>query len=465
MPPFNTMGALRVGKFCKFLDRQGHEVRALACRDLPYEQSLSVEIPQDRIVRTGMLDVNAIPKAVQKLRVVLFGKRPEPAVSRVALEAAGPAAGASPPASSPESSPKSSPKSSGAPKAAPGQRSFARRTLRALRVGYQRLFNIPDPQIGWYFAGARGGRGMVDGWRPDIVFASAPPFTSLMIARGLSKLTGAPLVVEYRDRLMEDPYATQKSALRRKIEALLENWWIRQAGGIITVSEPWAEGYRTRFGLPVLSVYNGFDPDDFPADYPRDETDPEVLDIVYTGILYHERRDPTPLFKAIKLMGEEGRHVRVSFYGANPNELTEMALAEDVLAQVDIHPQVPYRESINRQMNADILLLLQWNNPREQGNVPGKLFEYLGARRPVLGLGLEDGVPARILAERGAGIFVNDPAKIAEQLRAWLAEKRANGAIPLVPLSARQGYSRPEQFQHAEDFLAKVAARATATVV
>jgi glycosyltransferase involved in cell wall biosynthesis len=444
MPPFNTMGALRVGKFCKFLDQQGHEVRVLSCADSPYEQSLPVEIPEDRIVRTGSLDVNAIPKAVQKLRVALRGNRLESAasVSRVALEAAGP-----PPSGG----------SAVIPAAAPARPGLTKRTLRSLRVGYQKLFNFPDPQIGWYVAGARGGRDIVEGWQPDVIFASAPPFTSLMIARGLKMRTGAPLVVEYRDRLAEDPYSTQEKNLRKKMETLLENWWMKQAAAIITVSEPWAEDYRTRFALPVLSVYNGFDPDDFPADYSREATDPNLLNIVYTGILYQERRDPTPLFKAIKLMGDEGKNVRVSFYGANPGELTEMAVAVGALDHVDIHPQVPYQQSINRQMNADILLLLQWNNPKEQGNVPGKLFEYLGARRPVLGLGLEDGVPARILAERDAGVVVNDPAAIAEHLKKWLAEKRANGKIPLVPLSARHGYSRPEQFEGAEAFLKKAA--------
>jgi glycosyltransferase involved in cell wall biosynthesis len=274
-----------------------------------------------------------------------------------------------------------------------------------------------------------------------------------MVGQTLKKHTGVPMVVEYRDRFSEDPYSTRPKSFRKKIEKRLEDWWMKQATSIITVSEPWAEDYRARFGLPVLSVYNGFDPDDFPADYPRKSSDPNILNIVYTGILYQERRDPTPLFKAIKLMGDEGKNIRVSFYGANPEELAEMALAVDVLDQVDIHPSVPYEESVDCQMNADVLLLLQWNNPKEQGNVPGKVFEYLGARRPVLGLGLEDGVPARILAEREAGVFANDPARIADHLRKWQAEKKEKGEIPLVPLGARDGYSRPEQFKHAEEFL------------
>ena len=440
MPPFGTMGALRVGKFCKFLNQQGHDLRVLSCVDVPYEKSLPLEIPEDQIIRTGSLDVNAIPKAVQKLRVAL--RSAAPAVSQVALEAAGPP---------------SSGRSTNVPRAAPSRPGLAKRTLRSLRVGYQALFNFPDPQIGWYLAGARGGRAVVDGWQPDVIFASAPPFTSLMIGRTLSKRTGAPLVMEYRDRMAEDPYSTRSKSFRKKIEKKLEDWWIKQAAAIITVSEPWAEDYRDRFGLPVLSVYNGFDPDDFPPDYPRKPTDSTILNIVYTGILYQERRDSTPLFKAIKLMGDDGKYIRVAFYGANRDELTEMAVAENVLDQVDIHAKVPYQQSVDCQMNADILLLLQWNDPKEQGNVPGKVFEYLGARRPVLGLGLEDGVPARILAERGAGIVVNDPARIAEHLKKWLAEKRAQGEIPLMPLSAQQGYSRTEQFAGAESFLKKAA--------
>ena len=63
------------------------------------------------------------------------------------------------------------------------------------------------------------------------------------------------------------------------------------------------------------------------------------------------------------------------------------AARHDVSHLVAVHPQVPYLEAIAIQHRADVLLLMQWDDPREQGNVPGKLFEYLGARRPILGLG------------------------------------------------------------------------------
>lgn len=444
MPPYLTMGALRVGKFCKFLHQSGHELKILSCADLPFAKNLPLEIPEELILRTGSLDVNGLPKAVQKVRLAaqsLFSGKPS-AMSSVALEAAG----SSPNIQAPE------------PVADTAQQSgLARRTLRRLRVAYQHVLNFPDPQIGWYFAGKRGGRSILSDWRPDVVFASAPPFTTLMIARSICRGTNIPLVVEYRDRFFEDPYAARLDTFRKKIEKVLENWWMKDVNAIVTVSEPWAEDYRSRFGLPVMTAYNGFDPDDFSADHPRASSDPNTLNIVYTGILYPDRRDPSPLFEAISLCGEDRKNIRVSFYGSNRDTLVEMANRHGVLDQVDINGAVPYEQSIDRQMNADILLLLQWNDPKERGNVPGKVFEYLGSRRPVLGIGIEDGVPARILRERNAGIFVNDPKIIAQHLKAWLKQKRSEGKIDLLPVSARDGLSRPEQFKKVEAFLAQIA--------
>jgi glycosyltransferase involved in cell wall biosynthesis len=96
---------------------------------------------------------------------------------------------------------------------------------------------------------------------------------------------------------------------------------------------------------------------------------------------------------------------------------------------------------------------MQWNDPREQGNVPGKLFEYLGTGRPILLLGLEGGVPDVILRERNAGVLCNSPEAIATQLRAWLAMKASTGSVAEVDPTARSGFSRREQYEKLRTFL------------
>jgi glycosyltransferase involved in cell wall biosynthesis len=108
---------------------------------------------------------------------------------------------------------------------------------------------------------------------------------------------------------------------------------------------------------------------------------------------------------------------------------------------------VAHVDAVRLQCGADILLMLQWDNPSEAGNLPGKLFEYLGARRPVLALGYDGGEMARIIRERGAGLFANDPQEIARQLRGWIETKRRADYVAALPESATAGYTRQEQYQ------------------
>jgi hypothetical protein len=431
LPPFNTMGALRVGKFAKYLYARGHDVRVLSCRDLPFDRTLPLELPEDRVVRSRWVNVLDLPRAVQSWRKRRRGWVAPP---RQARDEVGSGALARP--------------SSDAAR----RLSATDRLLRAVRDAYIRLVRFPDDAIGWYPYGVGEGRTLLKTWRPEIVFASAPPFTTLLIGRRLARIAGVPWVAEYRDRFLEDPYV-RRGAFRLWRARFVEDRWLGSVAGIVTVSEPWAEDYRKRRGVPVATVLNGFDPDDFPADYARDAPPDAALRIVYTGILYPERRDPSPLFAAIARLGPDRDKVLVEFFGADAAVLGAMARRHGVADRVRASARVPYRQSIALQMNADVLLLLQWNDAREAGNVPGKLFEYLGARRPVLGIGLEDGVPARILRERGAGVVVNDPAAIARQLGAWIEEKRARGAIALLPMKARAGLSREDQYAIAERFL------------
>jgi hypothetical protein len=113
-------------------------------------------------------------------------------------------------------------------------------------------------------------------------------------------------------------------------------------------------------------------------------------------------------------------------------------------------PRVSFQESISVQRQSDVLLLLQ--SSEDERNVPAKLFEYFAARRPILGIGLDSGVPARLIRNRNAGYYGSDPDGIARQLRAWIGEKRASG-IPNTPELALQGLARKDQLKNLEEFL------------
>jgi Glycosyl transferase 4-like domain len=423
--PANTMGALRSSRLATFLMGRGHDVRVLAAADPGPPPTLDCDFPEARVLRTAQLDINWLPKRLATLRNALRHTRTN------AIETSDACAGW---------------------REGPQRRDVG--LLRGASTLYTNALNWPDARAGWLPYAWHAGQRLLRTWRPDLVYASSPPPTCLLLGKLLSAQCGAPWIAEFRDRWSDDPYYTRPS-WRQALEARLERRILASARAIVTVSEPWAGRYAEAYGKPVLVVLNGFDPKDYAGRESPGAVDSPLLEIVYTGGIYPGRRDPTPLFQALPLSPELAAEVRVHFYGTNPSHFLPLAAQQTVRDSIIAHPHIAHPQAAEVQQGADVLLLMQWNDPRDQGHIPAKLFEYLGARRPILGLGLEDGVPATIIRERAAGCFANEPAQIAAQLAAWLETKRRLGRVPALPPEAAAGFTRAEQFERLEAALAQ----------
>jgi glycosyltransferase involved in cell wall biosynthesis len=431
-PPSNTIAAVRLGKLAKFLTRSGHDVRVITPRGAPYAATLPVEIPESRIYRTAWTDINAYQaRAKTAVRRLLAATPQGPGVD-VAAESRQP------------------------------PRGTAYHGSRLSRL-YQLLFNFPDRQVGWLPAARREALRLLEAWRPDAIFATAPPFTSLLIGHLLSRASGVPLVVEFRDRWSDDPYYPPPW-WRRRMERWTESRIVGRAAALTTVSEPWAEAYRARYGKPVEVIYNGYDPADQSSAVASNSQggwpDRHVLRITHTGGIYRGRRDPSPLFDAISRHPDLKRRVRVVFYGLATDHVPALARDFGVEDSIEIYARVEHAESIRQQRRSDVLLLMQMDSPLEQGNVPGKFFEYLGARRPILVLGWDQGVPATIVKQRGAGAATTEPEAIARQLRTWLAIKEGEGCLPDLSEEVCAGFTNEEQAARLEAFIADVVRQA-----
>jgi Glycosyl transferase 4-like domain len=425
--PANTMGALRVTRLASFLRNAGHDVRVLAAAYSGWPPTLDCDFPDQHVLRTSEVDINWVPRRLATLRNA-FGAASSPAAK---------SGGAS-------MLRRDAPPSPGA------------RLLHGASRLYTNALNWPDARTGWLPYAWVAGRRLLRSWRPDLVYASSPPPTCLLLGKILAARCAVPWIAEFRDRWSDDPYYA-KPAWRQALEARLERGIIGSARAIVTVSEPWAKRYAEAYGKPTLVVLNGFEPDDYAGRDSVGAVHSRGLEIAYTGGIYPGRRDPSPLFQALMLGPELPAEVRVHFYGADLEHVLALAAQAGVAERVTIHPHVPRADAAALQQRADVLLLMQWNDPREQGNLPGKLFEYLGARRPILGLGLKDGVPAKIIRERAAGLFCNDPAQIAAQLTAWLETKRRLGHLPPLPAEVAAGFTRAEQFARLEPMLGVMA--------
>lgn len=419
-PPDNVIGAVRVGKFAKFLHDSGFEVRVLAASDPEFgDRSLPVEIPSAAVT---YLD-SPIDRAWRRSRLTAKPTK------QTAEQDAKPAT---------ESDRRSS-------------TSWFRKSLAR---HYYALIRIPDARAGWIDPAVSAGTKLVTEWRPDVIFASAPPNSSLVAASRIARVCGSPWIAELRDLWVENPYY-EYPRWRLWLDRILERRTLRRAAGLVSVTPLWTETLQRKYRQPAVCVLNGF----APGDYPKDPARPgpgEVVSLVYTGNIYAGFRDPTPLFQAINLLGPERDKVGVHFYGPSIEEVRDLASAQNVLDRVFVHDRVAYKESLAIQCAADALLLLQWDNKKDEGNVPAKFFEYLGAGRPILMLGYEQGMLAQMIRDKNAGLVSNNPARIAEQLRKWIAQ-RPQG-IPGLDPGAAAAMTRDEQFGSLERFIRRIVA-------
>jgi len=152
-----------------------------------------------------------------------------------------------------------------------------------------------------------------------------------------------------------------------------------------------------------------------------------LITIVYTGTIYEGKQDPTRLFAALRELFDEGlgeSDIEVEFYGDEQAWLQEEIERYELLNTVFQCGRVSRKAALQIQREADILLVLKWEDPQENGVYTGKVFEYLGARRPILATGGHDDVVTELLLETGAGVCASTVQEIKEALVGFIRDCR-----------------------------------------
>ena len=176
-----------------------------------------------------------------------------------------------------------------------------------------------------------------------------------------------------------------------------------------------------------MLITNGFDPEEMPApDGVASLLDPERHSLVHTGRMEAARSSPAPLLEALRRLKRESPEVadrlEVVFAGPVSARESELLAADDLAGLVKAVGWLERPRALALQRAADSLLVVT-EGPSRPSVATGKVFEYLGAKRPIVVLG-EGTEAARIVADAGAGISTSasDPDEIAATLRRVLAD-------------------------------------------
>lgn len=416
-PPLGGAGVQRSLKFSKYLPEFGIFPSVISADSSAYTQdaSLLADVPAG-------IDVLRLPHTPALSRLVALASRRRAAVP-AAVQPSVPSVPSVP--SGRADKPPDQP-------GAPGR--GRDRVLRAFAT-----LQYPDDKAGWSRQAERAAHGLMARTPFDLVLSSSPPVSAHLAALRVARRAGVPWVADFRDLWTANPAYTAP-AWRRALDRRLEDRLLAAADGVVTVSGHLAAALamRTRAGVPVLSIPNGYDEADFTGAMAR-VREPGHFNLVHTGTFYGHQ-SPQSLLRGVEHLFERdpaarGR-LRLRFVGNVGSRFEPMLAAFEgrwpgVLERTGY---VAHQLAIGEMLAADALLLVIGGAPdAAAGVMTGKLFEYLRAGRPVLLLGAADGEAATLLRDAGAGEAIDhdDPAQVAATLARWMA-----GAAP-VPVPER----------------------------
>ncbi len=323
-PPLGGPGAIRPAKFCKYLPEFGWLPLVLTIKDIAYytrDESLLADISQTKVFKSDSLDPARLLFRLGKKSVSWKGS-----ASNLA-----------------------------------------------------RYFNLPDSKLAWLPGALYCGLKMTKDI--DLIFATAPPFTSLIIGLLLAQFSKKPFIADFRDAWLEFPFVPYKG-LYKKLNYLMEKKVVSNCQHIITVSKAIKEKLIGRYPFlkdKITVIPNGYDRFDFQTAF-----EPTNFTITHLGTL-RKSRNPEFFFKAMReLLDENQIDLKIKFIGNVMPEVIGKAKELNLDQHIIFYQHQPYKKAIEEFNSSNVLLLIA---DEEMTIFPSRQCEYLTTGLPIVVLG------------------------------------------------------------------------------
>ena len=261
---------------------------------------------------------------------------------------------------------------------------------------------VPDPKVFWVKSSVNYLQGILESNEIRHVVTTGPPHSMHLIGMRLKmKVPSLTWVADFRDpwtqwEILHQMKITQP--IWRKHQRL-EQQVFKVADSLLVTSPSAAQEFKTLGARRVEVITNGFDEVDFQV---GKEPDSKPLIISHVGMLSRQR-NPLNLWESLAELATE-QDIELNLTGIiSEDVLVDIKSFEGLNSVLKVQSSVPHSELSKLYSNSAILLLIQTKADRPQTQLPGKLFEYLQVKRPILCIGDPDSDLAAILKESNSG--------------------------------------------------------------
>ena len=268
-------------------------------------------------------------------------------------------------------------------------------------------FFIPDARVRWVNPSVSFLKKYISNNKIDIVVTTGPPHSLHLIGQKLQKQLDLPWLADFRDPWTTIHYhkslrLTKASERKhKKLEASVLN----NASVVTVTSSTTKKEFQEITKQPIEVITNGYES--------KEEISASLdkkFSLVHIGSLLSER-NPIVLWEVLSELISENKNFANDFQlklaGTISDSVVESIKSYGLEPNLDLLGYISHSEALQMQHNAQVLLLLEIDREETRAIIPGKLFEYFAAQRPIVALGPKGSDIEGLITETNSGAFFN----------------------------------------------------------
>lgn len=264
---------------------------------------------------------------------------------------------------------------------------------------------IPDARVFWVKPSVTYLANYIEAHNIETIITSGPPHSLHLIGLALKQQFRLQWIADFRDPWTTIGYhkSLKLSAFAAKKHKNLEQKVLQNADAILVTSATTKLDFEKRTNQPITIITNGFD-----------EENVGVIDLDKKFTMAHigsflSERNPLNLWDVLseltKTNDDFAQDFELKLIGAISEEVLQSINDFNLSKFVNNLGYISHKEAILQQKSAQVLLLVEINSEDTKSIIPGKLFEYMAAQRPIIGIGPKDADFAAILHSSQTGQF------------------------------------------------------------
>jgi glycosyltransferase involved in cell wall biosynthesis len=266
-------------------------------------------------------------------------------------------------------------------------------------------FFLPDARKGWNRYAYREAMKIIKERKLEFIITTSPPHSTQLIGLKIKKKLNIKWIADLRDPWTDVYYSGEmyQTSLTRKVNDLMEQKVLNGADRVIATCNSTRNLFRTKISgsqspEKISTITNGFDP----ADFKNLNIVPDKFTITYLGT-FARNYDIDILIKAIDYCtSKKVTRLTLCFIGKTDENIVKALQARENIS-LQLVPYVGHKKAMEFLARSAAFLLVIPSSKKADEMIPGKLFEYLASRRPIIAIGPSDSDVAEILKTTGAG--------------------------------------------------------------